>query len=128
MIAQAYVEGISTRSVDDLVQALGIGSGISRSQVSGICARLDVRVAAFTDRPLGHVEFPYVDLDATYLKVRDPNLHQVVSKAVVVATGITATGDRDVLDLGVGDRRGRNVLGGVPPRSTQPRSCRVCDG
>ena len=103
VIAQAYVEGISTRSVDDLVQALGIASGISRSQVSRICARLDVGVSAFKDRPLGHVEFPYVYLDATYLKVRDPNLHQVVSKAVVVATGITATGDREVLGLDVGD-------------------------
>jgi len=103
VIAQAYVEGISTRSVDDLVQALGIGSGISRSQVSRICARLDVQVAAFKDRPLGGVEFPYVYLDATYLKVRDPNLHQVVSKAVVVATGITGGGDREVLGLAVGD-------------------------
>lgn len=103
VIAQAYVEGISTRSVDDLVQALGISSGISRSQVSRICARLDVQVAAFKDRPLGHVEFPYVYLDATYLKVRDPNLHQVVSKAVVVATGITTGGDREVLGLAVGD-------------------------
>jgi putative transposase len=103
VIAQAYVEGISTRSVDDLVQALGIASGISRSQVSRICARLDVQVSAFRDRPLGHVEFPYVYLDATYLKVRDPNLHQVVSKAVVVATGITTGGDREVLGLAVGD-------------------------
>jgi putative transposase len=103
VIAQAYVEGVSTRSVDDLVQASGIGSGISRSQVSRICARLDVQVSAFKDRPLGHVEFPYVYLDATYLKVRDPNLHQVVSKAVVVATGITTGGDREVLGLAVGD-------------------------
>jgi Transposase, Mutator family len=62
-----------------------------------------VQVAAFKDRPLCHVEFPYVYLNATYLKVRDPNLHQVVSKAVVVATGITAGGDREVLGLAVGD-------------------------
>jgi putative transposase len=103
VIAQAYVEGVSTRSVDDLVQALGIGSGISRSEVSRICARLDEQVGAFRDRPLGHVEFPYVYLDATYLKVRDPNLHQVVSKAVVVATGITTGGDREILGLAVGD-------------------------
>jgi putative transposase len=103
VIAQAYVEGISTRSVDDLVQALGISSGIPRSQVSRICARLDVQVSAFRERPLDHVEFPYVYLDATYLKVRDPNLRQVVSKAVVVATGITASGDREVLGLAVGD-------------------------
>ena len=71
--------------------------------MSRICARLDVQVSAFRDRPLGHVEFPYVYLDATYLKVRDPNLHQVVSKAVVVATGITTGGDREVLGLAVGD-------------------------
>jgi putative transposase len=103
VIAQAYVEGISTRSVDDLVQAMGIASGISRSEVSRICARLDDQVGAFRERPLGHVEFPYVYLDATYLKVRDPALHQVVSKAVVVATGITAGGDREVLGLAVGD-------------------------
>jgi putative transposase len=103
VIAQAYVEGVSTRSVDDLVQALGISSGISRREVSRICGRLDVQVDAFRDRPLGHVEFPYVYLDATYLKVRDPNLHQVVSKAVVVATGITMGGDREILGLAVGD-------------------------
>ena len=103
MIAQAYVEGISTRSVDDLVQAMGIASGISRSEVSRICRRLDVQVSAFKDRALGHVGFPYLFLDATYLKVRDPDLHQVVSKAVVVATGITTAGDREVLGLAVGD-------------------------
>jgi putative transposase len=103
VIAQAYVEGVSTRSVDDLVQAMGIASGISRSEVSRICARLDEQVDAFRNRPLGHVEFPYVYLDATYLKVRDPGLHQVVSKAVVVATGITTGGDREILGLAVGD-------------------------
>jgi putative transposase len=103
VIAQAYVEGISTRSVDDLVQAMGIASGISRSEVSRICRRLDVQVSAFKDRSLGHVGFPYLFLDATYLKVRDPDLHQVVSKAVVVATGITTGGDREVLGLAVGD-------------------------
>jgi putative transposase len=103
VIAQAYVEGVSTRSVDDLVQAMGIASGISRSEVSRICARLDEQVDAFRNRPLGHVEFPYIYLDATYLKVRDANLHQVVSKAVVVATGITTGGDREILGLAVGD-------------------------
>jgi transposase-like protein len=103
VIAQAYVEGISTRSVDDLVQAMGIASGISRSEVSRICRRLDTQVSAFKDRSLGHVAFPYLFLDATYLKVRDPDLHQVVSKAVVVATGITTAGDGEVLGLAVGD-------------------------
>jgi putative transposase len=103
VIMQAYVEGVSTRSVDDLVQALGIDSGISKSQVSRICARLDVEVDAFRNRTLGHVEFPYVYLDATYVKARDNDLHQVVSRAVVIATGITANGDREVLGLAVGD-------------------------
>jgi hypothetical protein len=59
VIMQAYVEGVSTRSVDDLVQALGIDSGISKSEVSRICARLDVEVDAFRNRILAHVEFPY---------------------------------------------------------------------
>ena len=103
VIMQAYVEGVSTRSVDDLVQALGIDSGISKSQVSRICAKLDVEVDAFRTRTLGHVAFPYVYLDATYVKARDSDLHQVVSRAVVIATGITATGDREVLGLAVGD-------------------------
>jgi transposase-like protein len=94
VIMQAYVEGVSTRSVDDLVQALGIDSGISKSQVSRICARLDEQVDAFRNRSLAHVEFPYVYLDATYVKARDTDLHQVVSRAVMIATGITAGGDR----------------------------------
>lgn len=101
VVMEAYVSGVSTRSVDDLVAALGIGSGISKSEVSRICSELDTAVGAFRTRDLDHVEFPYVYLDATYLHVRDD--HQVVSKAVVVATGITATGQREVLGLDVGD-------------------------
>jgi transposase-like protein len=92
---------VSTRSVDDLVAALGIGSGISKSEVSRICAQLDDAVGAFRTRDLDHLEFPYVYLDATYLHVRDD--HQVTSKAVVVATGITATGTREILGVDVGD-------------------------
>jgi transposase-like protein len=101
VVMEAYVSGVSTRSVDDLVAALGIGSGISKSEVSRICGELDEAVGAFRTRDLDHIEFPYVYLDATYLHVRDD--HQVVSKAVVVATGITATGNREVLGLDVGD-------------------------
>jgi transposase-like protein len=101
VVMEAYVSGVSTRSVDDLVAALGIGSGISKSEVSRICSELDEAVGAFRTRDLDHVEFPYVYLDATYLHVRDD--HQVVSKAVVVATGITATGQREVLGVDVGD-------------------------
>ena len=103
VIMQAYVEGVSTRSVDDLVQALGIDSGISKSEVSRICAKLDIEVDAFRNRSLAHVEFPYVYLDATYVKARDTDLHQVVSRAVVIATGITAGGGREILGLAVGD-------------------------
>ena len=101
VVMEAYVHGISTRSVDDLVQALGIDAGISKSEVSRICAGLDEAVTAFRTRTLGHVAFPYVYLDATYLHVR--NASQGVSMAVVVATGITATGAREVLGLDVGD-------------------------
>ena len=107
VVMEAYVHGVSTRSVDDLVQALGIDTGISKSEVSRICADLDGMVAAFRSRTLGHTPFPYVYLDATYLHVRETARAdlpgQVVSKAVVVATGITATGGREVLGLAVGD-------------------------
>jgi putative transposase len=103
VVMSAYVNGVSTRSVDDLVAALGVDTGISKSEVSRICKGLDEHVDAFRNRPLGHIGFPYVYLDATYVHVRDAALGQVVSKAVVIATGVTATGDREVLGLGVGD-------------------------
>src|SRR5688500_14530147 len=102
VVMEAYVHGVSTRSVDDLVAALGIDSGISKSEVSRICAGLDETVGAFRTRTLGHIEFPYVYLDATYLHVRN-HTSQVVSMAVVVATGIAADGSREVLGLDVGD-------------------------
>ena len=101
VVVEAYVHGVSTRKVDDLVAALGAASGISRSEVSRICTELDAEMEAFRSRPLGHVEFPYVYCDATYLKGRVRG--QVVSRAVVVATGITPNGDREVLGLAVGD-------------------------
>jgi putative transposase len=101
VVMEAYVHGVSTRAVDELVQALGIDSGISKSEVSRICASLDEHVAAFRERRLDHTSFPYVYLDATYLHVRDN--HHVVSKAVVIATGVTASGHREVLGLSVGD-------------------------
>ncbi len=101
VIMEAYVHGVSTRKVDDLVTALGIEAGISKSEVSRICAELDTVVAAFRDRALGHTRFPYVFLDATYVKAHDGA--SVVSKAIVIATGVTASGDREVLGLAVGD-------------------------
>ena len=102
VVMEAYVHGVSTRSVDDLVGALGVDSGIKRSEVSRICAGLDEVVGAFRTRPLDHVEFPYIYLDATYLHIRN-QAGQVTSMAVVIATGIGATGEREVLGLDVGD-------------------------
>ena len=102
VVMEAYVNGVSTRSVDDLVAALGVESGVSKSAVSRICAGLDELVGAFRTRRLDHIEFPYVYLDATYLHVRNAT-GQVTSMAVVIATGITADGSREVLGLDVGD-------------------------
>jgi putative transposase len=103
VVMEAYVNGVSTRSVDDLVEAMGVGSGISKSEVSRICVGIDERVDAFRNRSLGHVGFPYVYLDATYVNVRDVDLGQVVSMAVVIATGITADGEREILGVDIGD-------------------------
>jgi putative transposase len=101
VIMEAYLHGTSTRKVDDLVKALGADSGISKSEVSRICADLDAEVAVFRDRSLAGMAFPYVFLDATYCKARVN--HRVVSQAVVVATGVAADGHREVLGFDVGD-------------------------
>ncbi|WP_377271624.1 IS256 family transposase [Peterkaempfera sp. SMS 1(5)a] len=101
VIIEAYVHGVSTRSVDDLVKALGADTGISKSEVSRICAELDEPLTAFRTRPLDHTRFPYVYLDATYCKARVN--HQIVSRAVVIATGITEDGGREVLGVMAGD-------------------------
>ena len=101
VIMEAYVHGVSTRSVDDLVGALGVDSGISKSEVSRICAGLDREVEAFRTRTLNHTAFPYVFADATFCKVR-VGAH-VVSQALVVATGVSAEGTREVLGTAVGD-------------------------
>jgi transposase-like protein len=101
VVMEAYVHGVSTRKVDDLVAALGVTSGISKSEVSRICAGLDEEMAAWRARRLDHVEFPYVFADATFLKGRVDG--QVVSRAVVVVTGVAMTGEREVLGCAVGD-------------------------
>jgi transposase-like protein len=101
VVMEAWVHGVSTRKVDDLVKALGVASGISKSEVSRICAELDRDLESFRNRPLDHVAFPYVFADATYVKGRVNG--RVVSRAVVVATGVTAAGDREVLGVDVGD-------------------------
>ncbi len=101
VIMGAYVHGVSTRNVDDLVAALGVDSGISKSEVSRICAQLDGEIARFRERTLAHTTFPYIFLDATYCKVRI-GAH-VVSHAMVVATGVSIEGTREVLGTAVGD-------------------------
>ncbi len=101
VIMEAFVHGVSTRKVDDLVGALGIDAGVSKSQVSRICTELDGAVGEFRERRLDHVEFPYVFVDATYVKAHDGA--RVVSKAIIVATGVSTDGNREVLGLAVGD-------------------------
>ena len=101
VIMQAWIEGVSTRRVDDLVAALGVESGISKSEVSRICAQLDTDVAAWRTRSLAGQAIPYVFLDATYCKARING--RVVSRAVVIATGVSADGHREVLGVDVGD-------------------------
>jgi transposase-like protein len=94
VIAEAYVKGVSTRKVEELAHALGI-DGISKSEVSRICACLDEQVEVFRGRPLLG-RYPYLFLDATYEKVRDDS-SRVVSMALVVAYGVSETGEREVL-------------------------------
>ena len=103
VVMEAYVSGVSTRKVDELVVALGCESGISKSEVSRICQGLDTKVQAFLQRPLEFSHYPYVYLDATYLHGRDQARKQVISRAVIVAVGITANGQREVLGIEVGD-------------------------
>jgi putative transposase len=101
VIMTAYITGTSTRKVDDLVKALGCDSGISKSTVSRICTQIDADVAVLRTRRLDHQPFVYVWLDATYVHVREHR--QVVSKAIVIATGLRADGHREVLGVDVGD-------------------------
>jgi transposase-like protein len=98
VIQEAYIQGISTRSVDDLVKAMGM-SGISKSQVSRLCEEIDVKVKTFLDRPI-EGEWPYIWIDATYLKVRRGG--RIVSVAAIIAVGVNADGRREVLGLEIG--------------------------
>jgi putative transposase len=98
VVQEAYIQGISTRSVDDLVKALGM-SGISKSQVSRLCEEIDERVSAFLDRPI-EGDWPYLWIDATYVKVRSNG--RVVPVAVIMAVGVNADGRREVLGMDIG--------------------------
>jgi len=98
VIQEAYVRGVSTRSVDDLVKAMGAG-GMSKSQVSRLCAEIDERVNAFLNRPLEGA-WPYLWLDATYVKVREGG--RIISRAVIVAVAVNEDGKREVLGIATG--------------------------
>ena len=98
VIQEAYIQGVSTRSIDELVRAMGM-TGISKSQVSRLCGEIDGKVAAFLDRPL-EGEWPYLWLDATYVKVREQG--RIVSVAVIVAVAVNSDGRREVLGISIG--------------------------
>jgi len=98
VIQEAYVQGVSTRSVDELVRAMGM-SGISKSQVSRLCGEIDGKIAAFLNRPL-EGDWPYVWLDATYVKVRRDG--RIVSVALIVAVGVNGDGRREVQGMTIG--------------------------
>jgi putative transposase len=98
VIQEAYVQGVSTRSVDDLVKAMGM-SGISKSQVSRLCGEIDDKIKAFLNRPL-EGDWPCIWLDATYLKVRQAG--RIVSVAVIIAVGVNSAGRREVLGMAIG--------------------------
>jgi transposase-like protein len=98
VIQEAYIQGVSTRSVDDLVKALGM-DGISKSQVSRLCGEIDERVQTFLGRPI-EGDWPYIWLDATYVKVRRD--HHIVSVAVIIAVGVNGDGRREVLGMTIG--------------------------
>ena len=98
VIQEAYIQGVSTRSVDDLVKAMG-ASGVSKSQVSRLCEEIDGRVKAFLNRPI-EGDWPYLWIDATYVKVRENG--RIVSKAVIIAVGVNTDGRREVLGMDIG--------------------------
>ena len=98
VIQEAYIQGVSTRSVDDLVKAMGM-SGVSKSQVSRLCEEIDGKVKAFLDRPI-EGDWPYLWIDATYVKMRDAG--RIVSAAVIVAVGVNADGRREILGMDIG--------------------------
>jgi len=98
VIQEAYIQGVSTRSVDELVKAMGM-TGISKSQVSRLCGEIDERVGAFLNRPI-EGDWPYLWIDATYVKVRQAG--RIVSVAVIIAVGVNTDGIREVLGVAVG--------------------------
>ncbi len=119
MIQEAWIGGVSTRRVDDLVQAMGL-SGISKSQVSKLCKEIDERVHAFLDRPLAG-EWPYLWLDATYLKQREGG--RIVSVAAIIAVAANTDGRREIVGLHIGPSEAETFWSGFQARFfTAPRA------
>jgi putative transposase len=121
VVQEAYVHGVSTRSVDDLVKAMGM-TGISKSQVSRLCSEIDGKIAAFLNRPL-EGDWPYLWLDATYVKVRASG--RIVSVAVIVAVAVSSDGRGPAAHGRVPWGRGAGHGGSAPPRPrpSGPSSC-----
>ena len=116
VIQEAYIQGISTRSVDDLVKAMGM-TGISKSQVSRLCEEIDARVKTFLDRPI-EGDWPYLWIDATYVKVRQAG--RIVSVAVTVAVAVNTAGRREVLGMAIGAPRPLHAQCARPCRQKRP--------
>jgi len=116
VIQEAYIQGISTGSVDNLVQAMG-GTGVSKSQVSRLCQEIDERAGAFLDRPI-ESEWAYFRIDATYVKVRQDG--RIVSVAVIVAVGVNSDNRREVLGEQSDGRSARGGDARTGRLSTQP--------
>ena len=119
VIQEAWISGVSTRRVDDLVQAMGL-SGISKSTVSKLCRDIDERVGAFLDRPLTG-DWPYLWLDATYLKQREGG--RIVSVAAIVAVAVNTDGTREIVGH-IGPSEGGNFLVDIPQEHGPPRPAR----
>ena len=119
VVQEAYVQGVSTRSVDDLVQAMGM-TGISKSQVSRLCSEIDDKVKAFLARPI-EGDWPYLWIDATYVKVRQNG--RIVSVAVIVAVGVNSDGRREVLGMDIGPSEAETFWT-VPAQARPPRPAR----
>jgi putative transposase len=120
VVQEAYIQGVSTRSVDELVKAMGM-SGISKSQVSRLCGEIDERVGAFLNRPI-EGDWPYLWIDATYVKVRQAG--RIVSVAVIIAVGVNTDGVRGGLGHQRWAERSRTVLDRFPAQSQPTRSAR----
>src|SRR3954462_616112 len=127
VIQEAYVQGISTRSVDNLVKAMGL-EGVSKSQVSRLCAEIDERVGDFLSRPI-EGDWPYLWLDATYVKVREAG--RIIPVAVTIAVGVNADGRREVLGMALGASEAETFwsgfLRGLVKRGLKGVKLVICD-